>query len=83
MIISSGKRFMAYEIIKRLKQQNDTATLQLLSTMPTRKRKEERTSYSKVFTNSFDAKAIFSDKFLLQKLNYIHHNPVSEVATGK
>jgi len=33
----------------------------------------------KVFRDSFDAKAIFSEKFLVQKLNYIHHNPI----TGK
>ncbi len=26
--------------------------------------------------DSFDAKPIFSEKFLLQKLNYIHYNPV-------
>ena len=31
----------------------------------------------KAFKDSFDAKAIFSDKFLIQKLDYIHHNPVS------
>ena len=31
----------------------------------------------KIFKDSFDAKAIFSDKFLIQKLDYIHHNPVS------
>ncbi len=33
----------------------------------------------KVFKDFFDAKAIFSEKFLVQKLNYIHYNPV----TGK
>ena len=31
----------------------------------------------KVFEESFDAKGISSEKFLFQKLNYIHHNPVS------
>jgi hypothetical protein len=31
----------------------------------------------KVFKNSFDAKAIFSERFLFQKLQYIHNNPVS------
>ena len=30
-----------------------------------------------MFKNSFDAKAIYSEKFLLQKINYIHRNPVS------
>jgi hypothetical protein len=29
-----------------------------------------------VFKDSFDAKAIYSDKFLFQKLDYIHSNPV-------
>ena len=31
----------------------------------------------KVFEKSFDAKAVYSDKFLIQKLNYTHRNPVS------
>jgi hypothetical protein len=31
----------------------------------------------KVFKDSFDAKAIYSHRFLLQKINYIHNNPVS------
>ncbi|MDQ3682366.1 MAG: hypothetical protein M3352_04735 [Bacteroidota bacterium] len=33
----------------------------------------------KVFTDSFDAKGIYNEKFFNQKLNYIHFNPV----TGK
>ncbi|HEV8083214.1 MAG TPA: hypothetical protein VGP55_08445 [Chitinophagaceae bacterium] len=33
----------------------------------------------KVFKDSFDAKAIFSEKFLVQKLNYIHYNSVSGI----
>ncbi len=30
-----------------------------------------------VFESSFDAKAIFSDKVMEQKLNYMHYNRVS------
>ena len=30
----------------------------------------------KVFKDSFDAKPIYADKFLFQKLDYIHGNPV-------
>jgi hypothetical protein len=30
-----------------------------------------------VFKDSFDAKAIITQRFLLQKINYIHNNPVS------
>jgi REP element-mobilizing transposase RayT len=32
----------------------------------------------KMFEKSFDAKGISSEKFQLQKLNYIHRNPVSD-----
>ncbi len=40
-------------------------------------REKKKKQLHKVFKDSFDAKAIFSEKFLIQKLNYIHHNPVS------
>jgi len=42
-------------------------------------REKTKGQLHKVFTDSFDAKPIFSEKFLIQKLNYIHFNPV----TGK
>lgn len=74
-IISNGKRFMAYEIIKRLKQQEESAIIQQLSESIT-EREKKRGQLHKVFKDSFDAKAIFSDKFLHQKIDYIHYNPV-------
>ena len=77
-ILSNGKRFMAYEIIKRLKAANDTNTLSILQNALTERERKNKQLH-KVFTDSFVAKAIFSEKFLVQKLNYIHHNPV----TGK
>ena len=75
-IISNAKRFMAYEIINRLEQNNDTGLLELLSASLT-EREKKKGQLHKVFKDSFDAKPIFSDKFLQQKINYIHHNPVS------
>ncbi|MFN8251385.1 MAG: transposase [Ferruginibacter sp.] len=74
-VISNGKRFMAYEIIALLKQQGKTTLLQTLTAAVT-KREQKKGQLHKVFKDSFDAKAIFSDKFLLQKMNYIHLNPV-------
>ncbi len=35
----------------------------------------------KVFKDSYGAKAINSDKFLFQKINYIHGNPVISKCT--
>ncbi len=77
-ILSNGKRFMAYEIINRLEYTNDTKTLKILQDALTEREKKKKQLH-KVFKDSFDAKVIFSEKFLIQKLNYIHHNPV----TGK
>lgn len=41
------------------------------------KRKKKKMQRHKVFDESFDAKGISSEKFLLQKLNYKHRNPIS------
>lgn len=75
-IISNGKRFMAYEIIRRLERKQENIILKLLSD-PVTQREKKKGQLHKVFKDSFDAKAIFSDKFLRQKINYIHYNPVS------
>ena len=40
-------------------------------------RERNKGQLHKVFTDSFDAKGIYSQKFFYQKLNYIHLNPVS------
>ena len=74
-ILSNGKRFMAYEIINRLEKANDTNTLTILQNALT-ERERKKKQLHKVFKDSFDAKVIFSEKFLIQKLNYIHYNPV-------
>lgn len=74
-IISNAKRFMAYEIVKRLKENNQTEVLQQLQSAITDKEKKKGQLH-KVFEESFDAKGIDNKKFFLQKLNYIHLNPV-------
>jgi len=75
-IISNAKRFMAYEIVNRLEKNKETVLLELLAKSVTI-REQKKGQLHKVFKSSFDAKPIFSDKFLMQKLNYIHNNPVS------
>ena len=75
-ILSNGKRFMAYELVNRLEKANDIHALTILQNALT-ERERKKKQLHKVFKDSFDAKPIFSEKFLLQKLNYIHYNPVS------
>ena len=77
-IIGNGKRFMEYEIIKRLEKTNDLDTLNYLAGVVS-ERERKKGQLHKVFTDSFDAKGIYSEKFFNQKLKYIHRNPV----TGK
>ena len=74
-VMGEAKRFMAYEIVKRLKIQNDHKTLKVLSAGV---EEEERKKGKKhqVFRLSFDAKAV--DEHEIPKvLDYIHGNPVS------
>jgi putative transposase len=74
-IIGNAKRFIAYEIIERLKVQGHFDILNKL-TMGVSANERKKGQLHKVFQDSFDAKAIESKRFLLQKLNYIHLNPV-------
>lgn len=74
-LLSNGKRFLAYEIIERLEQRNERALLQRLhdAVSPHERSKGQ---LHKVFTVSSDIKQCYSEKFILQKLNYMHKNPV-------
>ena len=63
-------------IIKRLENSGNKNLLEKLHQQLT-EREKKKGQLHKVFKNSFDAKAIISKAFLLQKINYIHNNPVS------
>ena len=76
--VGNGKRFMAYEIINRLKQQNETNILNKLS-QDVQAKDKSRGKKHEVWIDSFDVKQCRTEKFILQKLHYIHNNP----CTGK
>ena len=73
-IIGNGKRFMAYEIIKKLNDQRHTELLEQLASF-VNDTDRRRGKLHEVFEPSFDWKECKSDKFIEQKLNYIHENP--------
>lgn len=75
-IVGNGKRFLAYEIINRLEIERNGILLNHLESGLTA-REKMKGQLHKVLKDSFDAKAIYSHKFLMQKINYIHNNPVS------
>jgi hypothetical protein len=77
-VVSNGKRFMAYELIKRLEAGTYTSVLQQLADVvsPSDARRGKR---HQVFKPSFDAKECRHDRFVEQKLQYMHNNPCSGV----
>ena len=73
-IIGNGKRFMAYDIIDRLESRKEERLLaRLRSDVWASDRK--RCKKHEVWKDSFDVKQCRTEKFVLQKLNYIHNNP--------
>lgn len=77
-IVSNGKRFMAYEMVKRLEQQNQKEIVEKLSRAVTAS-DSKRGKLHQVFESSFDCKECYSEAFTKQKLNYMHQNPCKGV----
>jgi len=75
-IIGTGKRFTAYEIIKRLKELEQFDLLNKLENAVNITDKK-RNKLHQVFQPSFDLKELVTEKYVIQKLNYIHKNPIS------
>jgi REP element-mobilizing transposase RayT len=78
-IIGEGKRFMSYGIVRRLKEKNEVEVLARLSAL-VNATDRKRGKRHEVFEPSFVPMAIGrkeckSNKFINQKLNYIHANP--------
>jgi len=77
-IVSNGKRFMAYELVKRLQKSGNDEWLKKLMQAVAASDKD-RGKKHQVFKRSFDCKLITTNHFFLEKLNYIHNNPCSGV----
>ncbi len=74
-IVGNGKRFIAYEIISRLEQRNETKLLSRLNEAVEAKDRE-RNKQHEIWEDSFDWKQCRTAHFIKQKLDYIHDNPV-------
>lgn len=74
-VLSTAKRFMAYDIVTRLKKQRQEKILNNLKSGVQYNEIKKRKIHQ-VFQPSFDIKPCYSEKFIIQKLDYIHHNPV-------
>ena len=75
-LVANGKRFMAYEIVSILKENNRIDMLDLLK-KGVQKKELKKGKKHQVFRALFDAKPCFDQSMVEQKLTYIHANPVS------
>jgi len=75
-VIGNGKRFMAYELARLLEQKGEVALLQKLQA-EVKDKDRSRGKKHEVWIDGFDVKECRTGKFILQKLIYIHENPVS------
>ena len=67
---------MAYDIVNGLKEHGRECILEELKTgVPPQQKLKGK--IHQVFQLSFDARLCYSEKMVEQKLDYIHHNPVS------
>jgi REP element-mobilizing transposase RayT len=73
-IVGNGKRFMAYEIVKRLEKQNQSELLQQLQ-QAVEIKDRLRNKLHEIWEDSFDWKECTSETFIKQKLDYMHNNP--------
>ena len=73
--IVNGKRFMAYEIVSLLKQKGHDVLLKGLRA-DVKMGERNRGKKHEVWEESFDVKECRTEKFILQKLIYIHENPL-------
>jgi REP element-mobilizing transposase RayT len=73
-IVGNGKRFMAYELVKLLKEQNCNDILVQLEQWVNDTDKQ-RNKKHEIFEPSFDRKECRTIEFTKQKLQYIHLNP--------
>ena len=76
-LVGNGKRFIAYGIVKRLQASGNTQMLCQLEAARSNKDMLRQKRYA-VFKNSFDVLHCYSQKFLLQKISYMHANPCSK-----
>jgi len=76
-IIGNGKRFMAYEMIKRLQKNNESGLLKQLEEAVEAARKTKNKLHE-IWKLSFDWKECIGKEFTWQKLNYMHSNPCTK-----
>jgi REP element-mobilizing transposase RayT len=77
-LMGNGKRFLAYDVVARLKSQGEQELLATLRNA-VRPSDAERGQSHRVFATSSDIRECFDRRMIEQKLDYMHNNPVEGV----
>jgi hypothetical protein len=72
--VGDGKRFMAYEMVKRLEKMERTDILESMND-GVNQSDSKRGKKHEVWEESFDWKECDSEELIIEKLNYLHINP--------
>ncbi len=75
-LLGNAKRFLAYDIVERLKTQGEVKVMERLRSA-VRPSDAARGQEHRVFTTSSDIRECFDRAMIEQKLDYMHANPVS------
>ena len=75
-ILRDLKTFTAKAIIKKLSEDNLEGNAEMLAKFAEAGKPLKRIKLYKVWQDGNQAKLLYSNKFILEKLNYIHYNPV-------
>ena len=73
-VVSNGKRFIAYEIVNRLIELKKFDILKILE-QGVQPKDRSRGKKHEVWKDAFDIKECRTEKFLCQKMHYMHNNP--------
>ena len=72
--VGNGKRFIAYEIVKRLVAMKRFDILKILE-QGVQPKDRSRGKKHEVWKGAFDIKECRTEKYLCQKMHYMHNNP--------
>ena len=75
-LVRDFKRFTATQILKTIPQTTESRTDWMLKRFEFSAKRSSRNSQYQFWQHSNHAESIFSNEFLIQKINYIHLNPV-------
>ena len=75
-IIRDFKKYTSKKIVQKIQQENESRKKWMLNRFEYAGRNHPKVRYYKFWQDGNEPKPIYSNEFLMQKIDYIHQNPV-------